>query len=389
MENDTRPYICQPGQVGQVHELSYHHSQSTGYDRAIGEMVERGTCRCGLPVARFVFEGQRPIASRIRFFPADRLASVVAGMAPEPFGPDAPPPVGPVDYSPDQREQVLGLWRQLLDCHTVRVHAPSEYGHGAWPIDIDDERLAELVDSDGEPADEYRVPVIVVLASFSDYGGASYDAANVRTLAEYPGVSTSGGHHGESSAEVTLGALPGDDSDDVPTRIEWLVALVELIQGVCDYPIIDEDVWSTYEMELQDEAWDSWLYSDVMHDLSSMIEAAAGDDFDYETAPDPTDQAEAVREAYYSFEDNEWVCESATSATNMRHDDALRHVASTVFGLTAYWVVEARAAGHVFEVVEEFTDERAARNAMYRAITAEREHGASAREFRTRITARA
>ena len=195
MTHDEIPYICQPGQPGRFHELSYHHAQSTGYDRRIGQMVDRGTCRCGLDVVRFVFEGQRPSGSRVSFFPADRLASVVAELEPEAFGPEPAAPMV-LDYSPDQREQVLGLWRQLLDCHTVRVHAPSEYGCGEWPIGIGDERLGVLVDSDGAPADEYRAPVIVVLAAFSDYGGASYDAANVRVLAEHPGVSTSGGHHG-------------------------------------------------------------------------------------------------------------------------------------------------------------------------------------------------
>jgi hypothetical protein len=382
---EDTPYVCDPGKPGRFHELSYQHPISTGYDRRIGEMVDRGTCRCGLDVVRFVFEGQRPSGSRVGFFPADRLASVVAELEPKPFGP-APRPANALDYTSDQRDQTIELWRRLLDSHVTRVHAPSEYGHGAWPIEITDERLAELVDADGEPADEYRVPVTVVLASYGDYGGSSYDAANVRTLNGHPGVSTStGGVHGEGSAEITLGTLPGDESDDVATGIEWLIALVEMIDGLSDYPVIDESDLGEYESELADEAWDQWVERDVMSDLRGMLETVAGDD--WESAPDPTDRADEVRTAYYSFEDNEWVCESATSATNMRHDEALQHVARTVFGLSPYWVVRDWETGEA--VPAEFDSEDAARRFIRTTNDAERAAGRPYREYRTQITARA
>lgn len=91
------PYVCQPGQVGQVHQLSYQHPISTGYRPVAREVVESGTCRCGLAVVKFLPEGQAPVNSRVRLFPAERLADVVAGLAPEPFGPmPVEPWTGPV-----------------------------------------------------------------------------------------------------------------------------------------------------------------------------------------------------------------------------------------------------------------------------------------------------
>ena len=39
--------------------------------------------------------------------------------------------------------------------------------------------------------------------------------------------------------------------------------LTELVDGLEDYPLIDDDMHSSVEMEREDEAWESWVRADL------------------------------------------------------------------------------------------------------------------------------
>lgn len=160
--------------------------------------------------------------------------------------------------------------------------------------------------------------------SYSDYGGSDLDAANVRALVETFGESTFvhlyGGHDSTGLALPYGRSLPDDEEN------ERLTFLVETIEALADYPLISDETHSRYVAELAAECWDQWVRSDTVHELC-----------EYAPTDDASDAVHACDEdafvsAYYGCESNEWTCETATSVVNLRHDDAVRHVARSLFG---------------------------------------------------------
>ncbi|MGK4593964.1 hypothetical protein [Amycolatopsis sp. w19] len=224
-------------------------------------------------------------------------------------------------YSPEQYAKTVELWQELLECH--RVSLSEERTGYAYPVQAGDltvDVIHALVLSDGvETDDDYAITVTLV--DYSDYGGTERDVANVRYLTDAPGVQTStNGRHGYGSAWVQLGELP-TNGDDVDTGIEWLASLVQSVQAIDDGEV-DESTLEEYERELQEAAWAAWLEADTRSELADWLGCDDLDDFDY--------THDEIRNLYYSFEGNEWTCDSATSATNLQHENAIEHVAETI-----------------------------------------------------------
>lgn len=174
----------------------------------------------------------------------------------------------------------------------------------------------------------------IELTSYGDYHGSDLDAANARALvAEFGEVFyRSEGPHG--SVTLSIAAAPGvppfaRSLTESESADDWdlLASLASIMAGLADYPLISEEVHSEYIDELIGEAWDSWLRSDLLSDLADQT---GDDDLLFQPAGELVD---SIREAYLSFEHNEWVAETATSVVNHRHEDAVRHVLATVFHL--------------------------------------------------------
>jgi len=171
------------------------------------------------------------------------------------------------------------------------------------------------------------------LVSYGDYHGSDLDAANTRALiAEFGDVFyRSEGAHGAVS--LALAAAPGVSPfarslDAAESVDDWvlLACLASIMTRLVDYPLISEEVHAEYINELIDQAWDSWLRSDL---LSELADLTGNEDLHFDP---PETLVDSIREAYLGFEENEWVAESATSVVNHRHEDAVRHVLATVFG---------------------------------------------------------
>jgi hypothetical protein len=234
-------------------------------------------------------------------------------------------------------EDIIDLWTRLVESDRTSLSVAWKSPYGSIHEDplrekVSEEQFARALS--GERDDEW---VVITLAEYSDYGGSDLDHANVRTLRDEYGCDTDcgGGFHGHQRAVIVLGELP--ESDGMSDRVERLRAIVEAIEGLNDYPVLSDSEWSELQLELADEAWDAWLRSDLIGDLENLLgvddieEASVRDEF----KGDPRDLDDVIRCAYYEFEDNEWVCEDATSATNYRHKEAMTYVAEKVFGFTS------------------------------------------------------
>lgn len=225
-------------------------------------------------------------------------------------------------YSPEEYKRAVEVWRRLLD--NPYTHAVEDRRHGKYSLDsVEDAHLYSLIIADGEGSD-YWSPVEITLASYSDYGGNDFDAANVRALGEnFSWVSTrTGGFHGEGAAWIQLGKLPGETT--IAEALDQLEELADVLDGLTDYPLIDEETHSQYVGELAEEAWDQYLESDVRSELAELLGCDESDLDDFRFSEDE------IRELYYSFEDNEWNCETATSVVNGRHDEAVQAIADHI-----------------------------------------------------------
>lgn len=215
-------------------------------------------------------------------------------------------------YSPDQYTRVVAAWHRLLDNPLTSVDV-----HNIWTADkVAAEHLYALIVTDGEGTRD-DCPIILTLASYSDYGGSCLDASNVRDLDGTPGVQVStGGAHGSGSAWVQLGELPSN-GDDIDTGIGWLESLANTMDGLTDYPLISDETHSEYVHELAEESWDQSLGWITRSDLDDL---AGGDVSDFGFTDDE------IRDLYYGYDGNEWTCDTATEVRNERHADAVAHV---------------------------------------------------------------
>ncbi len=100
------------------------------------------------------------------------------------------------------------------------------------------------------------------LFSHGDYAGSeTVGRANIRALQDSPGAWL---QHLDYGYEQLW--LP-----DTPENRELIEGLED------DYPLIDDEVLSQIELELEEEAWGSWIRRDLLHNLPDSIQDFAED----------------------------------------------------------------------------------------------------------------
>jgi hypothetical protein len=118
-----------------------------------------------------------------------------------------------------------------------------------------------------------------------DYCGAPHTLSNCRVLLEEFGGSPqcreAYGSYGSSSVAIDVRYL----SDE----------LLESLQSLESYPVLDEDHCSVLELELQNQAWENWAERDFQRALESRLSSLCGD----ETAEEITESLD--REALLSL----------------------------------------------------------------------------------------
>jgi hypothetical protein len=156
--------------------------------------------------------------------------------------------------------------------------------------------------------------------SWGDYVGTAADRSNHRVLLDC---------YGEHLVYLTFGF--GGHSLAVRLDREIPESLVDLVDGLMDYPIVDEADWSALEMELESEDWADWGRRDVIRDVEVRIEVLSGEDpripEGYEIDPDTVDAVALDRMQFGSLQ---WEAETATGGYFRGMDDLVEYLVEQI-----------------------------------------------------------
>lgn len=132
------------------------------------------------------------------------------------------------------------------------------------------------------------------------------------------------------------------------------VHAAELALSLQDYPALDESDWSELESEGQDEAWDGYLGSQVLDEITEFYGVDNIDELELKPAGTKYDgwntieslyadtNAEVVHEVYYRHESTEWI-EEGTSFHNGQHERVMSDLLRNLFVPRAQQVENAHS----------------------------------------------
>lgn len=129
------------------------------------------------------------------------------------------------------------------------------------------ERIATMVK--GGQLSEHEGRLYIDDTSWSDYHGSVYNRSNARSLArDYAPIvmeANPGGWpgYGWSGAYIDRDILNGGPILGFPDIADRVSAVLDLIDGLREYAVYDEDDLSALEMEILNEDFDSWGRSDM------------------------------------------------------------------------------------------------------------------------------
>jgi hypothetical protein len=107
---------------------------------------------------------------------------------------------------------------------------------------------------------------------WSDYSGSTYTRSNARCLArDYPEVVDargSGSAYSATGAYISKSVLNDAWAVGVYDIAERVLAVLDIIDGLSEYPVYDEEDMSALEGEILREDFDSWGRRDMEHELN-------------------------------------------------------------------------------------------------------------------------
>jgi len=156
--------------------------------------------------------------------------------------------------------------------YTRRIDPDSKsvsYGDLMHPDDCPASAVKYLEGLSTDATEEGELYFFLPYASGSDYSGSTVEASNRKEFLESYGKEEFvwEAHGGYNTYAVVLG-LTGllecaDDTFD---------AILDTIEGLEDYPLINDEALSNLESTLADEAWDSWVAADFRRDLEKKFD---------------------------------------------------------------------------------------------------------------------
>lgn len=108
-----------------------------------------------------------------------------------------------------------------------------------------------------------------------DYGGSLVEKTNTDILTDEYGFIKVYGGYGSISCMIQIDALlcmPEEESDRI----------LEVLEGLSDYPLIDDEELSNQESEQIDEAWDNWTKEDFIRSLCKKFNISQMDIDEYD-----------------------------------------------------------------------------------------------------------
>lgn len=132
----------------------------------------------------------------------------------------------------------------------------------------------------------------VPYSTYSDYSGCTVERSNCRVFEdmfkEFLGTDmwTIYGGYGTSGILITVKLY--ENNEDVR----------EVISGLFDYPLINEDDLSELEMEIEDEDWDNWIKFDLTRELEKQSIP-----YNEDTLQEDFNRVIRDNDIYYSHED--------------------------------------------------------------------------------------
>jgi hypothetical protein len=141
-------------------------------------------------------------------------------------------------------------------------------------------------DSEIDPTEVYVLPAY---CSGSDYSGGLVEVANYKTLLE---MMPEGYEDGAEFITYT----GGDGTFALAIRVDALTEeILESLESLDDYPLLDEGLHSELEMEAQNEARESWARSDFKTELGRHMRACFESSTRADQRTDESDEAYETR----------------------------------------------------------------------------------------------
>jgi hypothetical protein len=158
--------------------------------------------------------------------------------------------------------------------YTRRIDPDSKavsYGDLMKPADCPDSAVAYLEGLSTDATEEGELYFFLPYASGSDYSGSTVEKANYKEFLESYGEEgfVWEAHGGFDTYAVVLG-LTGllECADDT------FNAILDIIEGLEDYPLINDEALSNLESDLADEAWDCWVAGEFQRALEKKFDCA-------------------------------------------------------------------------------------------------------------------
>jgi len=107
-----------------------------------------------------------------------------------------------------------------------------------------------------------------------DYGGSLVEKANYEVLTDEYGFIKVFGGYGSISCMISIQSLidmPEDKSD----------AILDVLEGLSDYPLIDDDELNQQEQEQIEESWNNWTEYDFKRAIGAKFDIDL-DDYEYD-----------------------------------------------------------------------------------------------------------
>lgn len=132
----------------------------------------------------------------------------------------------------------------------------------------------------------------VPFCTYSDYSGCTVERSNCRVFEEqfkeFIGTELWPIYGGYGTAGILITINLYENNEEVK----------EVIDGLFDYPCIDEEDMSNLEMEIEDEDWDSWIKFDLTRELEKRAIS-----YNEDTLQDDFNRVIRENDIYYSHED--------------------------------------------------------------------------------------